>query len=823
VLPFLAVSLVALCGFLALAIDLGMVMVAKTQAQSACDAAAFAGARSLGGATPDLVKAASNARVAAAANKTLSTYISSANVSVSLGAYHYDPNNQTFTPQFPAVAPDNYSVCQASLTQSNTTAFARVFNLSAFNVSATAIAAHRPTDVCMVLDYSGSMNNESDLWNCETYLGNMINTPNNTDPVFPQWGWYNPAFSPGATLQCTSSDPRVGFCNITSSVLGVPAQVGDYYQNGRGSSGAPAFAPPPATVTTTQPGGDQPIMKNGSSTTPGLTVQDITGALGGSGTASSPYSYATALWGNAGTAKNIAPNGYTQGPGYWGMTFFAWPPDPNNDWRKKYFFLSDGVTPLNSNSALFSASGSLNDPSGNYVINYKAILAWISANCIQQSPGDGRPFPPVLRAGNIQYYNTVPADVPASAYTWSNANNLITDPNQRFWKEYIDFTLGVWHHSLGGIQRPGVPSCSYGPDFQAGSAPVRITGPDSSYYYYKNSSGANVRVGPWISPTDNPLRPRHRFWFGPATLIQYLLDTGLGPGTSHDISMIAAKLGIQGALMDIQNNHPDTLASMLLFARPHFSGEPPEIGVFSQAQVNLTNNYSQLINALWYPPNSSSVDVTPWDPNGAQTPRAHGDYDANTATSYGLMLAYNQFSSNSSLQSAGVGGYGRKGAVKLVILETDGMANVSTNVGFNGSVSNGVNNSYYNLGGNNASLGSNSPATDAINVASKLVAQVTDNTNGPGFATPIKPVIIHCIAFGCIFEPTAQDGQSARAMSLLQSISSLGGTGFPATVTDTSSPYYYKLCIGTLAQRQSKLQTAFTTIIDSTIGIVLVK
>ena len=49
------------------------------------------------------------------------------------------------------------------------------------------------------------MNNESDLWNCESYLGSMMNTSNNTDPIFPQWGQYDPAWSPLAKLQCTSN------------------------------------------------------------------------------------------------------------------------------------------------------------------------------------------------------------------------------------------------------------------------------------------------------------------------------------------------------------------------------------------------------------------------------------------------------------------------------------------------------------------------------------------------------------------------------------------------------------------------------------------
>ncbi len=42
------------------------------------------------------------------------------------------------------------------------------------------------------------------------------------------------------------------------------------------------------------------------------------------------------------------------------------------------------------------------------------------------------------------------------------------------------------------------------------------------------------------------------------TMIQYLSDTGLLPGTSHDLSMFAAKLGIDGALQDIQKTTPTT-------------------------------------------------------------------------------------------------------------------------------------------------------------------------------------------------------------------------------------------------------------------------
>jgi hypothetical protein len=235
-----------------------------------------------------------------------------------------------------------------------------------------------------------------------------------------------------------------------------------------------------------------------------------------------------------------------------------------------------------------------------------------------------------------------------------------------------------------------------------------------------------------------------------------------------------------------------------------------------------------MINSLWFPPNSSVTDVTPWSADGLNTPHAHGDYDANTCTSYGLMLAYNQFSSSSVLSGGSQGGgLGRKGAQRLLILETDGMANQSSTVAFVNSVTSGsnpTNNSYYNIGGNNASASGNDPIAAATAVATKMCALTTDTTNGPGFATATKPVTLHCIAFGALFMPDANGASGGnQAMSLLQQLSTIGGTGFPASVTDTGSPYYYKLCIGTLAQRQTKLQTAFHAIMDDGISIIMVK
>ncbi|HEV3143825.1 MAG TPA: pilus assembly protein TadG-related protein [Gemmataceae bacterium] len=810
ILPLVAISLIALCGFVALAIDLGMIMVSKTQAQNAADSAAMAGARTLNGSSGgNVAQATLNAQSAGAANKVLGANVNTSDVSVRHGAYHYDTASLTFTPQYPPQAPDNYNCTEATVAHRSNSAFAAVFNIFFLNVSATATAAHRPRDVGIVLDYSGSMNNESDLWNNETYLGNVNNSSNNTDPVFPKWGYYSPTASPLAAMQCTSSDPRVGFCNVTQAVSGIPPLVNDFFQNARGaSSGVPAFNPAPASVTSTNPGGDKPLNAK-NSFNPAKNWQDITGSA------------SVQFKGYDDPSANGTWYGYTQGPNYWGKTFYIWPPQPNNDssgkpqdWRKKFFLLPGGSYPnfggpVNNNLKLWTAAGAWNDPAGNYVINYAAILNWI------KNTGPN-PFPPKLRAGNVLYYDQIPNDVPASAYNHANLNNQITDPNQRFWKEYIDYTLGVWRDPLGNIQRPAHPACSIGDDFTAFSGTsgqfVSITGPDSA------DPGGRF----YVAASDNPKRPRHRFWFGPMTMIQYLSDTGLFPGTVHDVSMYPAKLGITGALQDVSNNHPNDLVSLLMFARPHYTGEPMEVSDFNQAQFSLSKDYAGMINALWFPPNSSAADVRPWDPNGMQTPRAHGDYDANTATSYGFMLAYNQLSSSASLRAQALGGLGRKGAQRLIILETDGMANVAT---VENLANNGPNMSYYKIGPTDTVSidGSNSPAQSAIDVAKRLCALETDNVNGPGFATPTKPVVLHCIAFGHVFEPTASGTEAANAMALMQQLSAIGGTGFPSSVTDTSSPYFYKMCVGNLQQRQDKIRQAFTTILDQGVSVVLVK
>ena len=170
VLPLFAFAIVAICGFVALSVDIGLIALAKTQAQNAADAAALAGARTIDGSSnSNLSVASSNASAAAVANQILGQSIQASQVTLVHGAYHYDATNKVFVPQFPPVSPDNYNLTKATVNASISNQFAKVLGLSLSNVTCTAIAAHRPRDIAIVLDYSGSMNNESDLWNCESY------------------------------------------------------------------------------------------------------------------------------------------------------------------------------------------------------------------------------------------------------------------------------------------------------------------------------------------------------------------------------------------------------------------------------------------------------------------------------------------------------------------------------------------------------------------------------------------------------------------------------------------------------------------------------
>src|SRR5262249_40416611 len=145
-----------------------------------------------------------------------------------------------------------------------------VLGLNSFNVQATSAAVHRPRDVVIVMDLSGSMRFESlpgvyvdssgTAWpNYPQYARNKSMNP---DPAFPPCGHYSDTAS--AALQGSNNYPTsvgvtVDLCNISYASNAGPAIIPDFMTSGS----SPAFSPASA-VTNTTPGGDDFPKYNGN-------------------------------------------------------------------------------------------------------------------------------------------------------------------------------------------------------------------------------------------------------------------------------------------------------------------------------------------------------------------------------------------------------------------------------------------------------------------------------------------------------------------------------------------------------------------------------
>jgi Flp pilus assembly protein TadG len=371
VLPMLAVTLVALISFVALAIDVGMIAIAKAQAQNAADLAALTAARTLNGdATANYNQnlATTNAQNILTYNKILGQAIQTSQLQLTYGSYDYNQTTQTFNANFPPTSGMPVTAVSATVTSNNSEAgFSTIFGYQFLpNVTATATAVLRPRDIALVMDLSASMRFGTclgfDFWPTSR-------TTNNPDSVYPTFGQYS---SSNANMQGPTSNQTSSVDSYTISPSNTTAPntsytqtyVNGFYQNaanaatlirafdsysstdGGNTWSAPAagITPqlPPATYTTT-PGGDVPLFKQGSTTVYATDVQDVlrTTTVNALWELDGYSAYSAGkpdISGTGGTPQvwtqvdySAQPfNGYTQGPGYYGITFFTWPPDPRN-------------------------------------------------------------------------------------------------------------------------------------------------------------------------------------------------------------------------------------------------------------------------------------------------------------------------------------------------------------------------------------------------------------------------------------------------------------------------------------------------------------
>lgn len=211
----MAVCVTVLFAFVALAIDLGMVILSRAAAQNAADTAALTGARTLDNRVPigtlsdnydnqkDLAYANAQASIASNSSLNLNTLVGS---QVTVGVYDYDSSAQVFRPSFPDTKPTGkaWTAVSVTVSASQPSFFSRVFGINSLSTSATAVAAHRPRDIAIILDMSGSMKFSSTYNWPETGAVSGLMNPDTSYPRFGHYQRYPTTTMPNAFYRTTN-------------------------------------------------------------------------------------------------------------------------------------------------------------------------------------------------------------------------------------------------------------------------------------------------------------------------------------------------------------------------------------------------------------------------------------------------------------------------------------------------------------------------------------------------------------------------------------------------------------------------------------------
>ena len=552
------------------------------------------------------------------------------------------------------------------------------------------------------------------------------------------------------------------------------------------------------------------------------------------------YDISASLWRHEGPAKNTNNNistikatwrpilrtgssfqGYSMGPGYWGKTFFTWPPDPRSattDWRRRFFLRADTtaltVTGDNNTGNAAGTTDSINEVlltngNGNTLlggtINYAAVLQWLKTPPMA--------LPPNLRAGRILYYSSIPNDVNTAV------GSADEKTDKQFWKNYIDFVLRGTQITIA--ETNGWPEGSTPGIYQNNpTAPYDLDG--AAVVYAADPT-------PYMHYLDNPSRPRAQFWFGPTSMMGFLAvgTSNAWAGTTHETQTWQLKAGMNSTLDDIRNNHPNDSVGMAYFS----------YGSYGYVSVALGQEWGMLKAALFYPQTMIDAPGNVFDPtkefrafNAAMSyqgssniPNAQGGTDPNT----GLAMGYNILTAGpaplralppSPWANQTATRRGRRGASKIVIFETDGVPNSYSTLAL---VAAGYN-SYYNV--SNATGGSpGNGAAAAINPALAVVDQIvapmaTITTGTSGLSTPSSPAKVYAIGFGDLFStPSATFQPQARAFLL--NVQQHGGTSAAA---DTGIPPA-QIITGPYQGRIDSLRTCLERIFQSGVQVTLIE
>jgi Flp pilus assembly protein TadG len=963
ILPVVALVIVVLVGFLALAIDVGMMAIAKTQAQQSADLAALTAMRTMNGNSAgnyNQSAATTNAQNVVTYNVILAQGVQSSQLQLTFGSYDYNQTTSTFNANFPPTSGAPETAVAATVTSNSLPgAFSSMLKVQLLPaVTATAQAVHRPRDIGLVMDLSSSMRYGTMLGFDITTATRSTNNPDTLVPTFSHYSSASAGLIGGSSNQTSSYDSyTISPTNTTAANSSYAlTYINGFYQNAAYAStlirafdsytssnggttwSAPSSGTPvlPAASYASVPGGDVPLFKSGSTTTYATTVKDVLGI-----TTRSPaweldgYSnYTNGSLSNAASSPQqssytSAPfYGYTQGPGYYGKTFFIWPPDPrqplpysgntltgtNNTNQFKQFYTdfgysatdfstnaiwqtllgiyssssttpgdhnwpwpndggsslgsylttnvyfpggsrklttadpqyqkimrlynwnyvvdSLGTTPCdwrvrffgtNNNTVLFDTNNSWDlklPQSGPYTINYNEILRWVA-----ESPS---PFPTQLRAGCIKYYGSIPTAITG---TWPSYGST----DQRFWVEFIDHVLG-FRQTSSLVYQDISDMVGYGGDFTWGT--IAGTAPPSATQY--------------MSYTDNPQRPNLRYWFSPILMVDYLHNYNMyenavtnyfvmQAGDSYEAPIYTGRQAFQATINTMENNHPNDWFTLAFYSQPRNSASSTDR--FNNVASPMGTNYNYASSALFFPfstinanGSTNQTEITPYDADPAtglvpsanfmDTPRPKG----NTCFAMGLMLCYNQFAvtptSDSTLRSyvtstpitfptGMAGGLGRKGAQKVIIFETDGLANTSATASL---VNAGTYNYYQIRYDMNKPNSSEYPSTTATNlndptVLSQVYSLIQQLVTSYG--TSRNPFRLYTVGFGSVF----QGVNASAAQTTLQTMQYYAGTQASASTALPSN----QIITGTDAQMSSNMIDTFTKILENGVQIALIK
>jgi hypothetical protein len=179
---FVVLIIAAIIGVMALAVDVGYLYVCRAGLQATAEASALAGASALGSADSVIRQRAVEY---AGKNRVNCAPVPLQDEDIDLG--HWDSRTRAYTSKLanPALTTNAVKVTPIlSSDRSNAVNlfFAPIVNIRSANVGASAVATRGVRDVAVVLDYSGSMNDDSSL------CSSASSTQNSKSPALARLG-----------------------------------------------------------------------------------------------------------------------------------------------------------------------------------------------------------------------------------------------------------------------------------------------------------------------------------------------------------------------------------------------------------------------------------------------------------------------------------------------------------------------------------------------------------------------------------------------------------------------------------------------------------